>query len=204
MKLVDLDEFLPDQSAGVLGERFEPLAIRERPILIVAFFKQFAQVDLHAWIEIDRQFVHVRCNASDGSPCLLCDLGYPRKPYYITPVFAVADAAVKALIISDAHHPHSLGPQYKEQLAKGDLDKRFLSITRTGSKYAITSLPAKPGQDLGDLVIKKFLKDLDNGKVQFEDAIANYRGDSLFEVETIRRQAEARGLERALYSLSPK
>ena len=42
MKLIDLDEFMPDQSDGLLGERFESLALRERPATIVAFFKQFA------------------------------------------------------------------------------------------------------------------------------------------------------------------
>ena len=200
MQIIGINEFMPDQSDGLLGERFESLAIRERPVTVVAFFTQFARVDLHPGVEIDRQFVHVRCNVEDESPCVLCDLGDPRKSYHVTPVYSVAEAVVRALVISDAHQPHSLGPQFKDELLKGDLDKRFLSITRTGSKYMITSLPAKPGQDMGDLVIKKFLKDLENGKVRFEDAIAHYSGDSIFEVETIRRDAEARGLDRSRYS----
>ena len=119
MELVSLAEFMPEQSDGAIGERFESLAIRERPVTIVAFYTQFARVDLHPGVEIDRQFIHVRCNAADESPCVLCDLGDPRKSYHVTPVYAVADAAVRALVISDAHQPHSLGPQYKDELIEG-------------------------------------------------------------------------------------
>ena len=65
MELVSLAEFMPEQSDGVIGERFESLAIRERPVTIVAFYTQFARVDLHPGVEIDHQFIHVRCNAAD-------------------------------------------------------------------------------------------------------------------------------------------
>lgn len=71
MKLISLNEFMPDQSNGLPGERFESLAIRERPVTIVGFFEQFARVDLHPGVEIDRQFVHVRCNATEKTPCVL-------------------------------------------------------------------------------------------------------------------------------------
>lgn len=77
MELVSLAEFMPEQSDGAIGERFESLAIRERPVTIVAFYTQFARVDLHPGVEIDHQFIHVRCNAADESPCVLCDLGEP-------------------------------------------------------------------------------------------------------------------------------
>src|SRR5262245_38788666 len=109
--MIGIDQFMPEQP-GSPGERFEPLSIRERPVTVVAFFTQFAPVTLHPGVEIDRQFVHVRCNATEESPCVLCDLGEPRKTFFVTPVYAVADAAVRALVISEAHQPHSLGPLY--------------------------------------------------------------------------------------------
>jgi hypothetical protein len=192
---------MPEQSAGLLGDRFESLAIRERPVTIVAFFTQFARVGLHPGVDIDRQFVHVRCNATDESRCILCDLGEPCKDYFVTPVYFVADAAVRALVISDAHQPHSLGPQYKDELMKGGLDKRFLCISRVSAKYTITSVPAKPGQEMGDRAIKKFLEDLEAGRIRLDDAIARYSNEALLEIESIRRDAEARGLECKRYTI---
>ena len=200
MELVSLAEFMPEQSDGAIGKRFESLAIRERPVTIVAFYTQFARVDLHPYVEIDRQFTHVRCNAADVSPCVLCDLGDPRKTYYVTPVYAVADAAVRALVISDAHSPHSLGPQYKDELSKGNLDKRFLCISRIAAKYTTTSLPAKAGQEMGERVIKKFLEELQAGRIRLDDAIARYSNEALLEIDSIRRDAEARGLDCLRYS----
>ena len=198
--LVDINDFMPEQSAGLLGERFESIALRERPVIVVAFFTQFACVDLHPGVEIDRQFIHVRCNAADESPCVLCDLGDHHKSYHVTPVYAVADAAVRALVISDAHQPHSLGPLYKYELLKGGLDKRFLCISRVSAKYTITSLPAKAGQEMGERVIQKFLQDLEAGRVRLEDAIARYSNGALLEIESIHRDAEASGLDRLRYS----
>ena len=200
MALISLNEFMPDQSNGLLGERFESLALRERPVTVVAFFTQFACVDLHPGVEIDRQFVHLRCNATEKTPCVLCDLGDHRKSYHVTPVYAVADAAVRALVISDAHQPHSLGPQFKDELMKGGLDQRFLCISRVSAKYTITSLPAKAGQEMGERVIKKFLEDLEAGRIRLDDAIARYSNEALLEIESIRREAEARGLDRLRYS----
>jgi hypothetical protein len=194
---------MPDQSTGVHGDRFESLAIRERPVTVVAFFTQFARVGLHPNVDIDRQFVHVQCNATDTSHCILCDLGDPCKDYFVTPIYAVADAAVRALVISDAHQPHSLGPLYKDELLKGNLAVRFLCLSRVSSKYAIVSVPAKPGQEMGERVIKKFLEDLEAGRVRLQDAIARYSNEALLEIESIRRDAEARGLDRLRYSTKP-
>jgi hypothetical protein len=190
---------MPDQSDGLLGGRFEAVAIRERPVTIVAFFTRFAPVTLHPGVEIDRLFVHVRCNATEGSPCILCDLGEPHKTFFVTPVYAVAEAAVRALVISDAHQPHSLGPQYKDELMKGKLDARFLCLSRVSAKYTVTSVPAKPGQEMGDCAIKTFLADLEAGRVRLDDAVARYSNESLLEIDSIRRDAEARGLDRQRY-----
>ena len=197
--MIGIDEFRPEQP-GSPGERFEPLSIRERPVTLVAFYTKFARVDLHAGVEIERQYIHVRCNAADGQPCVLCDLGEPRKQYFVSPVYAVADAAVRALVISDAHQPHSLGPQYKDELLKGGLDRRFLCLSRVSAKYAITSVAAKPGQEMGERAIKRFLEDLEAGRVRLEDAVARYSNEALLEVESIRRDSEARGLDRLLYT----
>ena len=60
---------------------------------------------------------------------------------------------------------------------KGDLDKRFLCLSRVSAKYTITSLPAKAGQDMGDRAIKKFLEDLKAGRIRLDDAIARYSNE---------------------------
>src|SRR3954454_22654300 len=151
--LIGINEFMPESTDGPRADRFESLSIRERPVTIVAFFMQFAPVNLHAGMEIDHQYLHIRCNAEEKSPCVLCGLEDPRRTYHVTPVYSVADAAVKALVISDARSPHSLGPLYKDELTRGGLDKRSLCLSRISAKYTITSLPAKPGQDMGDRVI---------------------------------------------------
>jgi hypothetical protein len=88
---------------------------------------------------------------------------------------------------------------YKDELLKGDLDKRFLCISRVSAKYSITSVPAKEGQDMGDQVIKKFIDDLKSERVRLEDAIARYSNQALLEIESMRRDAEARGLDRERY-----
>jgi hypothetical protein len=52
---------------------------------------------------------------------------------------------------------------------------------------------------MGDHVIKKFLDDLKSERVRLEDAIARYSNQALLEIEAIRRDAEARGLDRERY-----
>lgn len=83
---------------------------------------------------------------------------------------------------------------------KGGLDKRFLCISRVSAKYTITSIPAKAGQEMGERVIKKFLEDLQAGRIRLDDAIARYSNEALLEIDSIRRDAEARGLDRLRYS----
>ena len=124
--LIGLDEFMPDLTLADTNPPLGAIQLGEKPVTIVAFLTQFAKVDLHPWVQIDKQNLNVRCNRKDDSPCLLCDLEYPRKGYFVNPVYAVADGAVRALVISDAHQPFSLGPQYKNELAQGNLDKRYL------------------------------------------------------------------------------
>lgn len=199
--LIGLDEFMPDQGPADATPPLTSIRLGEKPAAIVAFLTQFAKVTLHPWVQIDKQYLHVRCN---GNPCLLCDLEYPRKVYFINPVYAVADGGVRALVISDANEPHSLGPQFKAELMAGRLDTRYLFITRVGMKYTLRSRVASPGAELGDREIKKFLEALKEGRVRLADAIPVYSNEYLFDIDSFRRDAEAAGFERSRYSPAAK
>ena len=67
------------------------------------------------------------------------------------------------------------------------------------SKYTVRSRPAKPGQEMGDREIKKFLEALKGDRIRLEDAIPTYANEYLFDLDPFRRDAEANGFERARY-----
>ena len=102
--LIGIDEFMPDNPTDCMGT----VRIPRNPGTPRDYRGVFHAVRSCGPTSKRRHRATVCARAmqrDEESPCVLCDLGDPRKDYHVTPVYAVADAAVRALVISDAHSP---------------------------------------------------------------------------------------------------
>ena len=89
------------------------------------FTNKVSTVATH-YVELPNLRSELRCNTGLESRCLLCDLKYRLTNRAILPVYDIAAAEVKVLLVSDTRDPHSLGPQLKAELRQGGLDERYL------------------------------------------------------------------------------
>jgi hypothetical protein len=193
-----LDDFLPDAPEATGGGELEVLRLSEAPTLVAAFTKAIAEAETH-YVDGANLRAEVHCNLGREGRCLLCDVRRPRTHRAILPVYDVSSTQIKALLITDNRQPHALGPQLKAQLRTGDLDKRFLMLTRSGNKFSVQSVPAKEGHDMGEAVVGPFAERLARGQVTLDRAIPVYPNAELWDVPEIERSAEAMGLKRSDY-----
>ena len=197
-RMKTFDDFLPDAPEATGGGELEVLRLSEAPTLVAAFTKAIAEAETH-YVDGANLRAEVHCNLGREGRCLLCDVRRPRTHRAILPVYDVSSTQIKALLISDNRQPHALGPQLKAQLRTGDLDKRFLMLTRSGNKFSVQSVPAKEGHDMGEAVVGPFAERLAKGQVTLDRAIPVYPNAELWDVPEIERSAEAMGLKRSDY-----
>jgi hypothetical protein len=193
-----LDDFMPDSPDASGGGDLEVLRLSETPALVTIFTHKIGEAFSH-YLDLPDLRAELRCNVGSEHRCLLCDLKHKRTSRAILPVFDVAAARVKALLISDTRDPHALGPQLKAELRKGDLDKRYLALSRVSNKFTVRSVPAKPSNDMGEGAIADFLEKLKSGLVSLERVLPVYPNAELWELPELERSAEAMGLARSDY-----
>jgi hypothetical protein len=198
MFMPTLEEFMPDAPDAVSGGDLEVLRLSETPVLLTIFTTTVGDAYTH-YVDLPNLRSELQCNIMLEGRCLLCDLKHKRARRAILPVFDVASAQVKALLISETREPHSLGPQLKAEVRKGGLDGRYLVLTRVSNKFRVQSVPAKAGQDMGELMVADFLKKLESGLVSLDRAIPVYLNGELWDVPELERKAEAIGLARSDY-----
>jgi hypothetical protein len=193
-----LDDFMPDSPDASGGGDLEVLRLSETPALVAIFTNKIGAAFSH-YLDLPDLRAELRCNVGSEHRCLLCDLKHKRTSRAILPVFDVAAARVKAILISDTRDPHALGPQLKAELRKGDLDKRYLALSRVSNKFTVRSVPAKPSNDMGEGAIAGFIEKLKSGLVSLERVLPVYPNSELWELPELERMAEAVGLARADY-----
>ena len=197
--MTTLDQFLPDLCDSVGGGELQILRLSETPALVAVFTDKVGSSSTH-YVDLPNLRSELRCNADLESRCLLCDLKYRLTNRAILPVYDVASAEVKVLLVSDTRDPHSLGPQLKAELRQGNLDKRYLRCSRKSNRFTVKSLPAKPGHDMGETAIADFLAKLKAGQVSLEGVLPVYANAELWDVPELERSAEALGLVRSAYA----
>jgi hypothetical protein len=197
--MTTFDEFMPDQPDATGGGDLEVLRLNETPALAVIFTDRVGAATTH-YLDLPNLRAELRCNLGPEPRCLLCDLKHRRTSRAVLPIYDVAAAQVKALLISDTRDPHSLGPQLKAELRRGGLADRYLSLARSGNKFTVRSVPARPGHDMGETAIADFLARLESGRVALERVLPSYPNAELWDVPELERSAVAQGLDRASYA----
>ena len=194
-----LDDFLPETADATGGSDLEVLRLSETPALVTIFTNKVGSSSTH-YVDLPNLRSELRCNTGLESRCLLCDLKYRLTKRAILPVYEVATAEVRVLLVSDTRDPHSLGPQLKAEFRQGGLDKRYLAISRKSNRFTVKSVPAKPGHDMGEAVIADFLAKVKSGQISLERVLPVYANADLWDVPELERSAEASNLVRSDYA----
>jgi hypothetical protein len=193
-----LDQFLPDMLDSPGSGELQILRLSVTPALVTLFTNKVGAVSTH-YVDLANLRSELRCNKGLEPGCLLCDLKYRLTNRAILPVYDVASAEVKVILVSDTRDPHSLGPQLKAELRQGNLDKRYLALSRTSNRFTVRSLPAKAGHDMGEAAIAGFLARFKAEQVSLEGVLPVYANAELWDVPELERSAEALGLVRSDY-----
>lgn len=193
-----LADIFSDDMNAVGGGDLNVIRLNDNPVLAAIFTQQTADLETHYVAE--GNIGEVQCNKDREGRCLLCDIGNGAADRYLLPIYVVRDDKVQVLGITATRRPFSLGPQVAAEIRKGDLERRYLRISRTGAKYSVTSVPAQEGSEMGESVVKRFLEQLEAGEIELERAIPVYGNQQLLDVPEIERVATAMGFFRSVYA----
>ncbi|GAF79574.1 unnamed protein product, partial [marine sediment metagenome] len=138
------DIFSDDMNAAGCGD-LNILRLNETPVLVSVFTQESADLLTHYVAE--GNVGEVQCNKEHESRCLLCDLENKAADRYLLALYVVRDDEVQILPITATCRPHSLGPQLTAEIRKGNLEQRYLRISRASAKYTIASVPAPKGHE---------------------------------------------------------
>jgi hypothetical protein len=196
--MATLSDIFPENLETYTGD-LQLIRLSETPSLIVLFTQQIEQIGTH-YVYYRNLMGEFRCNASPGHRCILCDIAIPLIHRAILPAYDLVADGVGVLLISSSSHPFALGPQVVAELRRGGLAERILMITRSRNKFEVKSLPAKPGQDMGEAQIKTFQEALAGGRISLANAIPSRGNAELLDVPEIERAATALGLTRSDYA----
>ena len=97
--MTTLDQFLPDLPDSVGGGELQILRLSETPALVAVFTSNVGSSSTH-YVDFPNLRSELRCNTDLESHCLLCDLKYRLTKRAILPVYDVASAEVKVLLVS--------------------------------------------------------------------------------------------------------
>jgi len=195
--MATLSDIFPESLETYTGD-LQSIRLSETPSWIVLFTQVIEQVDTH-YLNYPNVMGEFRCNASPGHRCILCDISVPLTHRAVLPAYDLVAAQVRVLLISASSHPHALGPQIAAELRRGGLAERILMLTRSRNKFEVKSLPAKPGQDMGEAQIKVFHEELAAGRISLVNALPSRGNTELLDVPEIERAASALGLSRSDY-----
>ena len=196
--MATLSDIFPESLETYTGD-LQAIRLSETPSLIVLFTAVIGQINTH-FLNYTNLMGEFRCNASQGRRCVLCDISIPLIRRAVLPAFDVVAAEVRVLLITSSSHPYALGPQIVAELRRGGLTERLLAVTRTGNKFEVRSVAARPGQDMGEAQIKIFSEDLAAERISLDAVIPSRGNAELLDVVEIERAATAFGLARSDYT----
>ena len=171
--------------------------VNETPVIVVLFTKKAVGVKTHylgGSVNCE-----IQCNCRHEQRCLLCDLQDKAITRHLLLVYLVEADAVAVLRVSDTRSPYALGPKLAAEIRQDELDKRFLLISRVSNKFAVTSVPAKDGQDMGERIVRQFVERQRVGEIDLTRAIPIYPNADLFNVPELERKATAMGFSKSDY-----
>ncbi len=142
---------------------------------------------------------YVQCNSEIEGKCLLCDISHRLETRIILPIYDVETDAILAMLIPSTVSPSSLAPQLRSEMERGDLDKRYLMISRKFDKYSVHSAPISDGAEAGETVIAAFLDQVKAGRASLSDVIKRLPNRDLIEIPQIERKATALGMRKQNY-----
>ena len=163
-KSVKLSVVFGDISSPSVGAGLETLRLGEEPSIIVLFTDDSECLETH-FVKYANLQGELQCNADGEGSCVLCQVTKGPDTRYLLPVYDVSEAQVKVLRISTARQAYSLGPQIREQMRKGALAERYVTIVRNAAKYEVGSISAEAGQEMGEREIKCFLDRCKDGEI---------------------------------------
>mgnify|MGYP007059400947 CR=1 FL=1 len=187
-----LDRF-PSEPETSMSLSLEVLKLREEPRIIAMFSAECEEVSDH-YIETSEHRGYVKCNSVAEGRCLLCDLQQQSESRVILSVYDVETESVKALLVSDARSPYSLGPQLRRELERGELDKRFLLLSRSFNKFEVRSIAMPEDVEINQVVIADFLNQIKQGNLSLDGVIPHLPNRELVDIPELSRKAMALGL----------
>lgn len=200
----DARELLGNTTIHSTACELDILKINEEPCIIAVFTTECESIAAH-FIDTSEYRGYVQCNSGSEGRCILCDTKRKLETRIVMPVYDVVGNSIKALMISTSRAPHSLGPQLWQQLDRGDLDKRFLVISRDSSnyKYSVSSTPMTNGAESGESVIAEFHENIGELSTCLTNVIQRMTNVGLAAIPEIQTMANAWGLSTQDYRLKP-
>ena len=136
----------------------------------------------------------------DGEGCLLCRVGKDAEPRRLLPLYVPTERRVDVLMMSTSSRPGALMPQLIDTLASafgGDGSERVvLSIRkRDYYKFEISSRLLPEDVDDGTEVIKRFMADVEAGKIDITSVVQRFTTKSLLAIPAIAQRAALKGVE---------
>ena len=156
------------------------LKLNEQPRIIELFTSDCLEVKTH-FVDTGDFRGYVQCNSETEGKCLLCDISQRLETRIILPVYDVETDSIMAMLIPSTVSPSSLGPQLRSEIEKGDLDKRYLMVSRKFDKYTVRSAPISDGAEAGETVIAAFLDQVKAGRASLSDVIKRLPNRDLIE-----------------------
>tara|TARA_R110002096_G_scaffold290197_1_gene484469 strand:+ start:211 stop:831 length:621 start_codon:yes stop_codon:yes gene_type:complete len=169
------------------------LKLNEQPRIVLIFTSECSEVKTH-FVDAGDFRGYVQCNSNAEGKCLLCDISQRLETRLILPVYDVETDSIIAMLIPGTVSPSSLGPQLRHEMERGDLDKRYLMVSRKFDKYTVRSAPMTDGAEAGETVIADFLDQVRAGRVALSDVIKRLPNRELVAIPQIERKAIALGM----------
>tara|TARA_R110002096_G_scaffold208462_1_gene395013 strand:+ start:888 stop:1508 length:621 start_codon:yes stop_codon:yes gene_type:complete len=174
------------------------LKLNEQPRIISLFTSECSEVKTH-FVDTGGFRGYVQCNARTEGKCLLCNISQKLETRIVLPVYDVETDSIMAMLISSTVSPSSLGPQLRLEMERGELDKRYLMVSRRFDKYTVRSAPISDGAETGEATIAGFLEQIKDGRNSLDGVIARLPNLDLFDIPQIERKATALGLRKQDY-----
>lgn len=200
--MTDLREMFANEPVQSTACELAILRIHEEPCVIAVFTSECESIATH-FIDTSAHRGYVQCNSALEGRCILCDTKRKSEMRVVMPVYDVEGDSIKALMFSTIRTPHSLGPQIGQQLDQGDLDKRFLVISRDYAKYKVGSIPMPNGAESGESVIAEFREQIGDLSDCLKNVIHRMTNADLSAIPEIERKANALGLNIQDYCSKP-
>jgi len=157
---------------------------------IIPFTADSEAISLHYCSETEINS-YVICN---GPNCVLCRIGRRQDQRLLLPVYLPAGGCIGILPVSRSLRPFALLPQLSNVLKAGKPMVMF--VTREGGRYTVSTAELQKDVDGGEVSIKRFLEDYEDGQHDFTAVYPCIDNEQLAGVDEIGRMMTLKGVRR--------